>query len=266
MVRGQIEQEKPEYRGIGLFLLWLLLLSLPFYLLGCALPGSSLVFRLPASALMFVVPSVAAMLSSHTEQSSRFAWKSFVPAGKKSYILLAIVSVAPATILLSGQSFIVSGQFGLAEYPRMFLMLIVFLLPAALEEIGWSGFLTRNLNRIFGGLFAALLVGTIWAFWHIIPYYQSGHTSCWVAWQCGFTVLIRVPIATVFLMNQRGILHAICIHAATNAAAFALPGLGVSYDPYWACCLTLPFAVLAVTILLRSSNADRDRPKPARGS
>ena len=48
-----------------------LLLSLPFWILGFATAGTRVIFGLPASALMFVCPSVAAWLSLR-EQPGEF--------------------------------------------------------------------------------------------------------------------------------------------------------------------------------------------------
>jgi len=50
--------------------------------------------------------------------------------------------------------------------------------------------------------YAHIILGTVWAVWHIIPWFQGHPNPAWVAWQSAATVAMRIPI--VWLYNNTG--------------------------------------------------------------
>jgi|GEM_PF-2369365 len=64
------------------------------------------------------------------------------------------------------------------------LLFLLFFIGAIGEEVGWTGYVTDPLQNRFGALKAALIIGTVWAVWHIIPFIQAYRTPIWILWQC----------------------------------------------------------------------------------
>jgi uncharacterized protein len=63
-------------------------------------------------------------------------------------------------------------------HPEIPLLLGLALWPALVagaiaEELGWSGYLIDPLQEHWGALPAAIVVGIVWAVWHIIPLIQA---------------------------------------------------------------------------------------------
>ncbi len=68
--------------------------------------------------------------------------------------------------------------------------LVVFLLVSIWEEIGWSGYAAPALQRRFGGVAAAAIVGALWALWHLPTYFLDGQV---VDVRIGLHDLERLP-------------------------------------------------------------------------
>ncbi|MFC4061474.1 Tn3 family transposase [Planomonospora corallina] len=56
-------------------------------------------------------------------------------------------------------------------------------------------FATDPLRAHWGLTGAGVVLGLVWAIWHLIPYLQAGHGPAWIAGQVLFTVALRVIIA-----------------------------------------------------------------------
>ena len=102
--------------------------------------------------------------------------------------------------------------------PTYLLTLIVGVILGPLwEEPGWRGFALPRLQARFGPLVGTLILGVLWALWHI-PGYLGG----WMG--AGLAVLIVSSAAFSMIMtwvynNTRGsILLMILLHSSSNAA------------------------------------------------
>jgi uncharacterized protein len=76
-----------------------------------------------------------------------------------------------------------------------------------------------------------LVLGAVWAAWHLVPYAQAGRDARWIAWQCLVTVAARVLIVEVYAGSGRCVPTAVVMHAGLNVATAALPGAGPDRDP-----------------------------------
>ncbi len=92
------------------------------------------------------------------------------------------------------------------------LLLLVPGIGGAWEEPGWRGYLTPQLQGRHTGLTASLIVGVLWASWHV-PLFVNGI----VPWSDALTI---IPIAIVFawLFNASGgsVLILMLCHAMNN--------------------------------------------------
>ncbi|MEU0571653.1 CPBP family intramembrane glutamic endopeptidase [Nonomuraea sp. NPDC005983] len=204
-------------------------LAAPFWVVGAFtgnLPGAPM--DLPVSALMFPCPLMAAALLVRREDGPggvrRLLRRAFEVTGPKRRIWLApTLLLMPAVMLASYR--LASSQPLPSISPLVVLLLFaVFFVSAIGEEAGWTGYATGPLQERRGGLGAALILGTAWGAWHVVPLVQAHRTPSWIAWWFLGTVAVRVLI--VWLVNNTGapVLSATVFHATLNVTPSLLPG------------------------------------------
>jgi uncharacterized protein len=124
------------------------------------------------------------------------------------------------------------------------------------EEPGWRGFALPRLQAQFGPLIGTLILGVLWALWHI-PGYLGGWMSA------GLPVLIVSSAAFSMIMtwvynNTRGsILLMILLHSSSNAAIFigsrVLPtdlSAGMNALVYGGWVPAITYTIIAVGVIL----------------
>jgi hypothetical protein len=220
-------------------------LSLPFWLAGAVadrwLPAG-LALNLPFAALMFVCPALAASILVYRESG----WAGVKPLLTRAFDherikvkvwYLPIFLLMPAIVVLSyGLRQITGAALPPLQVPDYTLLVAfaLFFLAAAGEELGWQGYAFEPLRETWGMLGAGVILGVVWAAWHLVPYLQAGNTAGWIVWQCVFTVLARVMIVWLYANTGQSVLGAIVFHAMINVSTVALPAFGLSYDPFTA--------------------------------
>jgi membrane protease YdiL (CAAX protease family) len=127
-------------------------------------------------------------------------------------------------------------HFPILVAPALFAVFILFAIG---EEAGWSGYVIGGLQDRWSALASGLVLGIIWAAWHVIPFVQAHHASnWWVVWQCAATVSLRVLMVWIFNNTEKSIFAMVVFHATINESEFMFPNLGSHYDPY------IPFLIL----------------------
>jgi uncharacterized protein len=109
--------------------------------------------------------------------------------------------------------------------PNRFLLGIVFGIPAGFfEEIGWMGFAFPKLSAQRSALTAAILLGLLWAAWHlpVIDYLgvATPHGAYWLPFALAFALAmtaIRVLIAWTF-RNTGSVLLAQLLHVSSTGS------------------------------------------------
>jgi len=125
------------------------------------------------------------------------------------------------------------------------VFLIVYGVSGYCEQIGWTAFATDRLLKRYSIIASGLLLGLIWAGWHIIPFLQAHHSVEWVVWQCVFSVILRVLMTKVYVLTKRSVVAPILLHVTYNTAFSLMPYYGSSYDPMY-----MAFATLIVTLCI----------------
>ena len=232
----------------------LLALSVPFWLVGAAaerqlLPG------LPVGALMAVCPAVAAAVLVYREAGTagvagllKRAFDHERIRDKVWYapILLlmpAMTAVAYAMMRAAGVP-LPAPRFAVLAVPVLFL---AFFAAGVGEELGWSGYVTDALQARWSALRTGVLVGLVWAAWHVVVLLQAHRAPAWIAaWALG-TVALRV--LTVWLYDNAGqsVFAAALFHAMQNVSWQLFPNAGSHWDPRF----TAPvFALTAAIVTL----------------
>ena len=199
--------------GLGVFSFTLP--TLPFLMLG-ALAG----------------PTLAAFVVTAAQRGKVGVWqllRRYVQwrVGIQWYLLVLIVQ--PLVILLGLSVWL--GAAPLFALVQQWPLIFTFYLPLVLtflfiggplgEEPGWRGFALPRLQQQYGALLGSLILGTLWAIWHL-PGFFGG-------WLGSFTfpvfigeiiaaLAVSIIVTWVYNNTQGSILIAILFHAASNAA------------------------------------------------
>lgn len=103
------------------------------------------------------------------------------------------------------------------------IALLGFFFFAVLEEVGWMGYAVDLMLARWNALNASLLLGLIWAIWHLPLYIAAGLQPFWIAGQLMGLIALRTLI--VWLYNNIGgsVFGTIVFHAVYNVCALLLP-------------------------------------------
>lgn len=138
--------------------------------------------------------------------------------------------------------------FGVAPDAQLFSLTkvlafsLMFFVGAIGEELGWQRYAFPGLRAQWSALAAAIILGAVWALWHVVPYAQMGHGGDWIFWQCLGTIALRVIIVWLFVTSGQGVFIAVLFHTMINIAWGLFPNYGSSYDP------SVMFAILALIV------------------
>ncbi|ELZ88302.1 CPBP family intramembrane glutamic endopeptidase [Haloferax sulfurifontis] len=117
---------------------------------------------------------------------------------------------------------------GIIEYP-LFLGFIV-LFGGGLEEPGWRGYLLPALQETYSPLRAGLIVGVVWAGWHLPLVFIPGTIHHTLPLGLYLLQLVELSILLSWLTNRvnGSVLPAILLHASGNALLNYYPVGGVA--------------------------------------
>jgi uncharacterized protein len=237
-----MENNGSENKSPIKFFLLVFLLSIPFWILGATTRDLTkiLPIKLPISALMTCCPLLAAVILVYKEEKIQrikellqlsFDFQKI--KAKKWYV--PIVFLMPTIAALSYCYLKITGEV-LPELAIPFLSVIifffVFFIGAIGEEVGWSGYVTDPLQNQHGAFKASIIIGFIWAIWHIIPYSQAHQTPIWIFWQCLGTVFLRTIMVWIFNNTHKSIFAMILFHTMINISPYLFPSNGSHYDPF----------------------------------
>jgi membrane protease YdiL (CAAX protease family) len=148
------------------------------------------------------------------------------------------------------------------------LLVVLCLTDGLGEETGWRGYgLPRLLERT-GPVRASLLLGVVWAVWHLPLYWTPGVPL----YQSPILLLfVDLPITAllytwVFLHTGGSALLAILLHSAANLFAVPLPSQGEGpLQPFLLAMLIRALLAVAVIVAFRRASA-RSGPNAAKAS
>jgi len=147
-----------------------------------------------------------------------------------------------------------------ASLPALILPYFIFDFLTNGEEMGWRGYVLPRLQAKHSALVSSLILGVIWAFWHLPKYLSQGDTSLFMLMMV--KVLADAVIYTWVYNNTRGsLLLTTVLHAAGNTAGVFLPIAntvsGEHLNVYITAIVFLIFAATAVTLSTGSTRLSR---------
>lgn len=138
------------------------------------------------------------------------------------------------------------------------LILLSFMSGPFSEEFGWRGFALNPLLERLGFTKGSVLLGFIWAIWHLPLYFmpQTWHGSMGFAFE-GFwsfillNVGLSVIMSWVFLHTKRSIFSAMLIHLSANFCTQLIAGpVQPGYSPTLELIRTLIIVAVAVVLVI----------------
>ncbi|MFI2239766.1 CPBP family intramembrane glutamic endopeptidase [Streptomyces chrestomyceticus] len=254
------------------FVALLAALSVPFWVAGAVFDLSgALPMGMPLSAFQFVLPVAVASFLVFREEGGRGVRR----------LLRRTVSVrgaarpgcwAPAVLLIPALFLVTYGLLSAAGAPptgprsplaSVPLLIVLYLVAAAAEEAGWTGYLLEPSRERWGTLGAGLVIGLVWAAWHVVAYAQAGRSAAWTAGQVLGSVAVRVLMVRLYDRSGGVVLTAVVVHTAINVVESVFPG----YTEHAAPALVLGAAasLTAALVTLLGPGPRAVRPLRARG-
>lgn len=142
----------------------------------------------------------------------------------------------------------------------------VGLIGGILEELGWTGFAVPELRQRHSVLTSALIVGAMWAVWHVpVTYWSTVNPSGAIAWSLFLPPLVfyglvlpafRVLMVWVYDRTE-SLLVAILMHGSLAACTFTIflpPATGVTLIAYY---LMLAAALWLVVVAVVVANREQ---------
>lgn len=139
---------------------------------------------------------------------------------------------------------------------------VALFIGAAGEELGWMGYLFDPMEERLGTLAAAVLMGVVWAAFHIPLFASSGAPPSWIAWQLVYIAATRVVFVWVNRNTAKSVFAVIAMHATFNLGwQFFPPSAGLLvptfYEPRNLALTTL--VILAAILFLWGPSLTRYR-------
>ncbi|HKA10593.1 MAG TPA: CPBP family intramembrane glutamic endopeptidase [Candidatus Dormibacteraeota bacterium] len=155
------------------------------------------------------------------------------PVGLRWY-LFALIGL-PAIMVLSviflpGALASFQGLAGLAPLPMLALFVYVFVLGGPLgEEPGWRGFALPRLQRLYGPLVGSLILGPIWALWHLpifwIPAWNFPPTILNIVMFVIAATAFTIVMTWVFNNTKGSLFIAVFVHTSFDTVLSIVNGL-----------------------------------------
>jgi membrane protease YdiL (CAAX protease family) len=141
-----------------------------------------------------------------------FKWYLFGLIGLPAIMVLSV-------IFLPGVLSSFQGFAGLAPLPMLAFFVYIFFLGGPLgEEPGWRGFALPRLQRLYGPLVGSLILGTMWAFWHLpiflIPAWNLPPTILNIVMFVIAAIAFTVVMTWVFNNTKGSVFIAVLVHTA----------------------------------------------------
>ena len=269
----QTERKRTSYfASSGFFFLLVILLSIPFYVIGAAGNRLPMATFLPISAIMAFIPMIAALILVYRQGglggAKEFLGRALdyrriegVAWALAALLLMPILALLQYGVLRGEGGALPAAQFfPVAEIVAFSVMLFV---GAVGEELGWQGYAYPALKQRRSALNAALIIGTIWALWHVIPYAQMGRSADWIMWQCLGTIALRVIIVWLFVNTGQSVFVAVLFHMMINLPWGLIQNYQMFYDPF-VMFVILAFVAGIVVARWGPSTLARSRHAPGR--
>lgn len=246
-----------------LFIALTFALSWGFYALLWLISGGSEPIVEPGPIGAFGPPLAAAILTWRIHGSLSPFWSKITRWRIGAGWWMAVL-VMPLAILAIG--WVVMAIRGLPLFPdttpQLWLMplFLVFMLlfGGGQEEPGWRGFALPRLQAEMSALWASVIIGILWAAWHLPLFYFAGSGQANLNLVIYFPYVIAISIIHTWIYNNSGgsVLAVMFLHAMVNLIGGFIP-MGVIVEAEVATLIGAWIVAGAVLIIYGPSNLSR---------
>ncbi len=232
-----------------LFLLLTLLLSIPFYVWGAVAPVDGLPFGLPISFLMIFVPLMLSLF---------FAWRNGIGISSlfsrifdfnQAPLWAGLFAIFCMPVVVTASFFLMklfslplpeTLTFPVNEIPLMILLYFIGAIP---EEFGWTLMLSKGFAKAYGVVIAGIIIGSVWAIWHVIPW-SWAHPTSWIIGMILLNLLMRIGMVYAFVNGGESLFYALVFHMMINISFGLFPNYGSHANPLVMSIILLPILLL----------------------
>jgi membrane protease YdiL (CAAX protease family) len=210
-------------------------------------------------------PFLAAIVVAVGGGDARSWFRNLVDVRAPLTVWIAAVLVPVALYVGALVLFVVfSGGFDRAGVlPAAAIPAVAFatLVRGGLEEPGWRGLALPVLQRRIGAFQASIVIGVIWALWHVPLFLMPGSSQAGTPFALYAAVVVGISVITTWLYNVAGgrTLIAIVFHTLSNAVSVTTAG-GVIGDEVASQVALLVVVWTVVAILVWRYDTDRLSP------
>ncbi len=221
-------------------------------------PQSAPLLPLVFTGVVFIgyTPTVAALLVTARTGGIRSLLRQ-IGTWRVGIAWYALVLLGPfVLILLADVIYIVLGGAAPRQwlvFPSDFAFIGPLLAGAIGEEFGWRGFALPRLQSRFGALWACIIIGTIWATWHLWPIITPGGLASATPADVAQTYIRLISTAIIYgwiYNSTNGSLFLVMVaHTGHNIAIdlIQIPTQGAQVVPV---IIALLYLVTAVAVVL----------------
>ncbi|MEQ1754863.1 MAG: CPBP family intramembrane glutamic endopeptidase [Micropepsaceae bacterium] len=232
------------------FYVLLFMLSVPFWLLGFVVGRLPIPINLPIAALMAGLPAAIALWLSRKDGRRRLVELlgrivDVARVRNVAWIGVAALLMPAALVVAYGLQRMAGEALPAFEVSPATLgaFLVLFVVGGIGEELGWQGFVYPLMRARWSALTSSVMLGSLWAMWHLVPFLQAERSGEWILWQNLTMLPLRIITVWLFVNAGESVCVAIIFHAMCNVAQFSFPTYGSHYEPL------MSFMVLTVIVI-----------------
>ena len=238
-------------RNLTAFFILTLVLSVPVYFIATVVPQDMVMLT---GLLIALAPITATLILAYRESRADGAKRLLKRCFDRKSITRKIW-YAPTFLLMPVLFFLalgvtnVTGEplpdtlFPVVAAPVVFLM---FFILSLFEEIGWMGYVFDPMEERWNALRASIILGTIWAAWHIPLYILSGQGPLRVVAQLLSLIAIRTLIVWLYNNTGKNLFAVILIHAIYNVCTMMFASFYISVGHLITCIFIIVAAAIVV--------------------
>ena len=164
----------------------------------------------PAIAAFAVILCTAGIEGLQRYLTRLFLWR--CPWGWYLFLMIVIPLLFFGGSALKGN--LSAESFFFPSLPSLCMALLLTAIKGPVEEFGWRGFALPLLQRKLAPIWAALILGLVWGFWHLPAFLLSGtQQSAWTfAPFFAGTVAVSVIVTALFNASRGSILLPAFMH------------------------------------------------------
>jgi len=173
---------------------------------------------------------------------------------------VALYVLALGVFLLAGGGFDRASVLPAAAVPAVVFATFV---RGGLEEPGWRGMALPVLQRSVGAFWASIVIGTIWALWHVPLFLMPGSSQAGTSFWLYAPVVVGISVIATWLYNAAGgrVLVPVVFHTLSNAVSVTT-ATGAVGDEVLSQTGILVVVWVVVTVLVWRYGTERLASKP----